>query len=412
MNPIINKKLLLNDLLKDFFNIKEISEFSKNLIDKVSEVKSSKRNLTGKSKEQIDIELNEGNFRTGIDLLITFAESRLVKTKFFEFLLSLGQLTITAGEFALAIDINEKILNQTKNESEYDSINANAYFALADLLSRQAQWQLCFNIVKKAISIFQAIKDRKGIAKCNNLLGTVYGDLGDLKKAKGYFEECLNFLEKEQDKVLSGKVEINLGIINNIQGNFDLALSYYRRALLNFEKISDNKRIAEIRHNMGMTFLKKNEFDAAISDFDKSISHSLQAGFLPTLGITYVSKAYAYTLMNDFTLAEAFSDKAMEICYKTNDKLSIAEIYKVKGIIQKHLSNYQLSENFLLTSLRINKEHTNRLNEAETYYELGLLYKEMNKKPESKNHFNEALKYFKRINAVVEIKIIQELIAE
>lgn len=409
MNTLNNKKLILNDLLKDFFNKAEILELSQNFIDKTLEKKPSGKRLEGVSKQQIEIELTEGNFRIGIDLLITFAESKLLKNKFFEFLLSIGQLTITSGEFALAIDIHEKILAQTKNQTEFNSIIANAYLALADLMSRQAQWDQCFRNAKKAISIFQEIKDRKGIARCNNLLGTVYGDLGDLKKAKEYFEECLTFLDKEKDNALSGKVEINLGIINNIQGKFDPALSYYRRALLKFEKVSDTKRIAEIKHNMGMTFLKKGEFNTAISEFDKSIAASLQAGFLPTLGITYVSKAYAYTLMNDYTLAEAFSDKAMEICYKTNDKLSIAEIYKVKGIIQKYLSNYQLAENFLLTSLRINKEHNNRLNEAETYYELGLLYKEMGK-AESKDNFKNALKYFQKINANNEINTIKALI--
>ena len=133
MNTINNKKIVLNDLLLDFFDKSQIQELSQNFIDKITEKKFTSNKLSGKVKEQINIELNESNFRLGIDLLITFGESKLLQNKFFDFLLALGQLSITSGEFALGIDIHEKILAQTKNQVDFYNIIANAHFALADL---------------------------------------------------------------------------------------------------------------------------------------------------------------------------------------------------------------------------------------------------------------------------------------
>jgi len=401
------KNTLLKDILKSYFSSPEVNEFTKKYLNNFSD---TAKQVTGKkSKQRVEFDLQEDpRLRIETDLLITFAESKLNRNKFLELLLSLGQMAITTGEFSLAIDINEKLLNETKDKKEYLNIAANAFLSLGELNSRQAHWQLSFNNIKKAEELFERQKDSYGKAKCENLLGTIYGETGDLKKAKKYFENSLTLIGNKQDYSLKGKIEINLGIINNIHGNYDLALSYYNRALLNFQKLNNLKRIAEIKHNIGMTYLKLNKYELSLNNFDQSISVSLQAGSLNTLGITYVSKAYLYTLKKDFSLAEAFADKAMDICYKTNDKLSIADIYKIKGIIQKNKSNYETSENYLLTSLRINKEFRNKLNYAETNFELGLLFKEMGNGKESKTYFNEAIKYFKNINALPEIKIIQE----
>ncbi len=407
---ILQREKFLNKILNDFFSKDDIKEFSENFINEDKLAAERKNKIGGTKKEQLELKISESSrFRTEIDLLITFSYEKLPKQKYLELLLSLGNFSINYGEFLLAIEIHERILSEAKDNKEFLNLAANAHLALGDLYSRQALWQLSIKNIRKANSIFLQQRDDKGAANCENLLGTIYGDYGDLKRAKEHFEKSISYLDDKTDNNLIGKIEINLGIINNIQGNFDSALNYYRRALLNFQKVSETKRIAEIHHNMGMTFLKKIEYKQALSEFDQSISFSLQAGFLPILGITYVSKAFLYTLMKDYMLAEAFSDKAMEICYKINDKLSIAEIYKVKGIIQRNMSNYELSENLLLTSLRMNKELDNKLNEAETYYELAILYKETNRENESHDSLGKALKYFKKINAINEIKNLEKL---
>jgi tetratricopeptide (TPR) repeat protein len=392
------KELLLKGILKDYFEKEEISELLREQFKNSEQVNSG---------EQADFQIEESKFRTEVDLLITFAESKLENARFLELLLELGQFTITFGEFPLAVDIHEKVLAETKTKNNCVNITARAYLALGDVFSRQARWHQSFNNIKKAYSLFEKEKDLKGLASCENISGTNYGEIGEFKKAKEHYEKSLSLLENQKDVELTGKTEINLGIINCMQGNYDVSLSYYQRALQNFQKVKDHKRIAEIKHNIGMTYIKMKKYESAINQFDQSVSASLQAGYLPTLGISYVSKAYLYTLMNDFSLASAFGDKAMEICYKTNDKLSIAEVYKVKGIIQRHLSNYETCENYLLTSLRINKELGNKLNQAETSFELALLYKETNRIDESKSCFNHAMRYFRKINAPAEVEYIR-----
>jgi len=402
-----NTEPLVEEVLKNFFTEAEAEEFNTNYLaaEQPHDVSDEKLN------EKFDIDLQSGiRTRSQVDLLITFAENKLPKEKFIDLLLFVGQSTITSGEFSAALEIHEKLAHSSEDTPQMKNIAANAFLRMGEVYSRQAKWELSFNYIGKANKLFQEENEIKGNAECENLMGTIFGDKGELKKAVEHFENALGFLEDNPDNVLKGKIEINLGIINNIQGKYDSALSYFRRALLNFEKADDIRRVAEVRQDMGMVYTKKKEYREALSEFDLSLMAAKEVNYLQSFGINYLSKAYVYTQLSDFDFAEAFADKSMEVAYKLDDKLTIAEVYKIKGIIQRSKNKLAAAENYLLTSLRLNNETGNKLNQAETSYELGMLYNMTKDKEKSKKYFVDALEYYKKIEAEEEIRELEKLL--
>lgn len=403
---LLNKNL--SNILPDYLNENQIKEFESlyrsSLADQsISEVQ------TDTSKEKFKI-ADGLKYRFQVDLLITFSSNKLSKEKFLSLLLYLSQVSITNGEFTTAIEINEKIIFNTSGDKDFINLSADAHLMIGEIYSRQANWQNSFNYIGKARELFEAVNDAKGIAKCENLLGTIYGDLGDVKNAIENFEAALGKPLNDDNYTEKAKIEINLGIVNNIKGLFDEALTYFKRALINYEKVGDKKRIAEIHQNLGMVYTKKGDYTTSLKEFDESFAYAIETDYLQIIGFVYLSKSFVYSQLEDYTFAGAFADKAMEIAYKLNDKLTIAEVYKIKGIIQRNVKNFPLSENYLQTSLRLNIETGNQLNQAETYQELGLLYKDMGNSEESKKNFNLALEYFKKINAEPDIRALEKLI--
>ena len=402
-----NTEPLVEEVLKNFFTEADAEEFNSNYL-----AAEQRQDVTDeKLKEEFDVDLQSGiRIRSHVDLLLTFAENKLPKDKFIDLLLFVGQSTITSGEFSTALEIHEKLAHFSEDTPQMKNIAANAFLRMSEVYSRQAKWELSFSYLGKADNLFQDENDLKGNAECENLMGTIFGDKGELQKAVEHFENALTFLEDNPDNVLKGKIEINLGIINNIQGKFDSALSYFRRALLNFEKAEDIRRVSEVRQDMGMVYTKKKEFREALSEFDLSLMAAKEINYLQSFGINYVSKAYVYTQLSDFDFAEAFADKSMEVAYKLDDKLTIAEVYKIKGIIQRNKNKLVAAENYLLTSLRLNNETGNKLNQAETSYELGILYNIADDNEKSNKYFADALEYYKKIEAEEEIREIEKLI--
>ncbi len=408
----LNKYLTLQEILTGFFSESDISELKKNILRK--KLRETDSTVINQSEcKQIKVDLSDSYLKEfQFQLIITLAEQKLEKIKFIEFLLSLGDYAISLGEYEFAIETHKKIIAESKAEPALANLAANACYSIGEIYSREARWTECFDYTKKAFIMFKNHNDLKGCARCENLLGTIYGERGDLPEAANHFEESLRYLDEKRDAVLIGQIEINLGIINNIYSNYDQALFYYNRALVNFQRLNDHHKLAQIRHNLGITFLKKKEYASALKELDMSIAVSLNDSIFSVLGISYITKAFIYAQMEDVELSKAFAEKAMEICYKTNDKLSVAEIYKVEGIIKRVQKKYSIAENYLLTSLRINREYKNELNYAETSLELGILYKEWNKFENARESFKQALKYFKKIRAVHEIENIEAFIAD
>ncbi len=406
-----NRKIFIEDILKSFFTRKEVNQLSEKFFNE----EKGKR-ITGvkqSDKRQLDYNINKDpKFNSKIDILITYSYSRLPRYKYLELLLLLGQYSITTGEFATSIYINEKIINETKKEKELSNFTSSAALALGEVYSRQAIWDSSFKYIKQAYDMYESSNEPKGCASCENLLGTIYGDLGDLKSARDHFEKSLAWLENVPDTALKGKMEINLGIINNILGDYEEALSYYKRALVNFEKLHNLKRIVEIRYNIGMLYTKKKQLSLAVKEFDRCISIAMQTGYLASVGIAYLSKAFVYTEIKDFYVAEAFADKALEISRKLNDRLTIADLYKIKGIIYKSQKKYGMAEDYMQTSLRLNRELKNQMNEAETLIELGKLYKETKRSDEGVKCFRSAIRYYKKINSSAEMERVRAILQE
>jgi tetratricopeptide (TPR) repeat protein len=346
-----------------------------------------------------------------IDLLITFGFERLSRNKYLLFILNLGSYCINIGELSTAIVLFETIIEETDKKNKYFIIRADAFLRLSEAYRKKAEWQNSFACAKKALHLYSKNNDLIGLTNSFNILGTIYGEQGNLKNALRYFEKCLGTITKSKNNEFKGKIEINLGIIHTILGHYDTALSYFNRALITYNKSGNIKRIAEIRHNIGFLYLRNQKTTSALKEFDRSIATSIKIGYLTALGVSYLGKSFTFALQKDFNLADAFADKAMQICSRTNDKLSVADVYKIKGVIQRERNNFAEAENFLKTSLRINKEYGNKFNEAETYLELGSLYKKIGNSGKSNLMFIEALKYFRSLKAEAKVKAIKDQIS-
>jgi tetratricopeptide (TPR) repeat protein len=408
---VINKaQHTIEKILDSYFSEEEISEYKKFLKRKPfkANLVSSLNNL---NKNQLMGDTPSGSeFTYSSNLLITFAKDKLDKTKFVEFLIHLSNTSIIQGEFTFTIYTLKYLLNLVEGKAELISFQSHALYLLATVYSRLNDWKNSINCLKKAKPLFEAQKDFRGYVRCENLLGIINLDYGKLNNAQKNFENCLSFLNINNDSNLMGTIEINLGIINGMRGEYNESYNYFHRALIKFNRLKNIIRIIELRHNLGLLHTQKKEYKLALGEIDQSISLAGQLNYASNLVISYLAKAFILIKLNDLALASAFSDKSLELSYELNDQLSVADNFKIKGIIERERGNLKLAETHFLTSLRINNELNNRLNYAETSIELGILYKTKGDFESAGNYLKSALKYYKSIKHTEEITYLEELL--
>ena len=324
-----------------------------------------------------EMKIPEGTDRRAqIDSLITFASDRLPEEKMTELLLRLGELMYYLGEMEISTDMSEEVLSRTNKKEELESVRAEANLQMARLKWSQGYWDESKSYARKAHKIYTKNNDVTGFAKYENLLGTIYGEKGDLKKAMLHFEKGLAILGNSENKEIRAMLEMNLGVIHTMQNNFETAEDELKNSLDHYHELEDKRSMARALHNLGQLHTSMGNYENAMSDFDNCLSISTEQGYLSNCTISYLGKAHIFAKNGNYQQAEFNADMAMELAYKLNDTLTIADAYKVKGMIYKHKSDIDLAEEFLESSLRLNKDFGNDYNYSESSGELRELYLE------------------------------------
>ena len=334
-----------------------------------------------------------------INGLVTFVEKKLTAEKLFSLLIDLSQIMTFNGEISIATELCDDVISKAADEEKFIKYRAEAYLSLARIAWSQAYWDQSLENVQESYNIFASIEDKEGSARCENMLATIYGEKGDVKRSLDHLEKGLYYLAESDDIALRGMFEVNLGILYQIQGETGKALWNLKNGLAKYEKLNDLRKVSRVHHNLGMIYTKTEDYQAAIEEFNKSINISMENGYLSNCAIGYIGKAYIYTKLKNNALADVFTDKAMEISYKINDTLSIAEVYKIKGMIQNDLENFELSEELFENSIRLNEDFGNDLNKAESFQEMSSLYERVDRKDQAENVKKSAEQYYKSVSS-------------
>ena len=407
MEPSINNfKKELDRLLEKYLADGKLNHLNQNLNPPKERDNKIPAVINNFYLNQLQIDTDNYNERIKIDRSITLLKKTLQQDSFNEFLLDLGQLCLSGGRLNLANEIFRKV----KTLSSKTIHKAESLLGLADVFSRRADWKKSIKAIETAEIFYRELNDKSGQANCTNLLGTIYGECGDLSKAKDHFFNSLLLLNHAKDLELAANLEMNLGIIDNIQGHKNESIKHLTKALKGYEKLGNNRRIAETRHNLGMVYLESGDHESALKSFDEGIEIARQGRFMSILCVIYLAKSQILVAKNDIINAARFADKALDISNATDDKLTSADIYKVKGLIERSRKNYHDAETFLLNSLRMNTSLKNIRNIAETSFELGLLSSDMGNESGKIDWLQKSLDYYSEIGSAEKVTIIEELL--
>lgn len=393
-----NYKSIIKDL-KGLLNTYLTESFAKNFIKildvNVSLKPNQEQDISGIEKSQIQYEPPKGiNYRITIDKVLTHCVRILPEEKYFSLMLDLSQLMFFAGEISYSLEIAEDLLNKLQSNGKYASILAEVNLMISKIYWSQAYWEDCNNFISEAMNIFNSINSKPGIAKCENMLGTLYGEKGEFNLAQTHFENALKHLNGENNLSARAMILTNLGIINTIKGIYEKAIWNYKNSAEIFNRLKDVRRLSRVYHNIGMLYTRMEKYGAALDEFNKCIALSLENDYLSNCAVAYIGKAFIYTKLKNPALAVAFTDKAMEIAYKINDTLSMADIYKIKGMIQNDMNNFELSEELFENSIRLNKDIESKLNEAESCAQLGELLEKSDRIKDAKSYIAVAENFF------------------
>ena len=220
--------------------------------------------------------------------------------------------------------------------------------------------------------------------------GNAYQIKGDYTKALESYFQAANTANNDVDK---GVIKISIGDVYSVANNHERAVKYYEEAIQFFEKDKDSLMLAHVLFNAGDGYLKSNQLEKATNYikraekiFKNNENEQALAYSLGTLGLIYGKQGRDEE-------AEKNLKEAIQILETEEDYSPICEFLSGMSSIYEEKDQDSLAIEFALLSRDLAKTYGFKDRILEADLNLSQLYEKTGNIPESYNFYKEYILY-------------------
>jgi sensor histidine kinase YesM len=226
-----------------------------------------------------------------------------------------------------------------------------------------------------ALNIFEKIQNQRGIAFSYNNIGAVYSHLKNYSKAEAYYQKSLTIkLQNGLNKEASSSY-VNLGNIRMYKKDLEACIRYYTKALVNAKKYNDNHNVTIALMNLGEAYIDSRNPRKALVYYTNVLPMIEESGNAYHKAQATYAVGKIYTDLNEFKLAESNLRKALSISQDIKIKSLELNVFRSLSKLYEKEKKYEqaLYYNKLYLSLNdtiYNQENTKNIGEMQARYEL------------------------------------------
>jgi len=168
---------------------------------------------------------------------------------------------------------NARLLNDVSVELrqfDTDVAHALAYRARSFSNLLEGHYGEAKEDLELALSLYQKIGDKKGMASCMNGIGIIHEDLGNYSACLEHLHKALALYEEITDVGGMGAVTSNIGNAFNATGDLPAAMEYWNRALALHEQAGNRQNIANTTSNLGALFASTGDRQRGIEFIERA----------------------------------------------------------------------------------------------------------------------------------------------
>jgi len=134
---------------------------------------------------------------------------------------------------------------------------------LATVYYQSGKLNKSYSFTLEALDIYQRLKDRCGIAYCQNLLGVYYKGIHKYDQAIEYFQNGLKLGKEISKKSIVGAILNDLGSLYTVMGDTLKAIQTYKEAVKYQQSSVPSYKRGEFELNLGHLYIMHGEFTRA-----------------------------------------------------------------------------------------------------------------------------------------------------
>jgi serine phosphatase RsbU (regulator of sigma subunit)/Tfp pilus assembly protein PilF len=318
--------------------------------------------------------------------------------------------SIFIGVFLILISLTSRAQNYDSiwkiwyNTKLHDTIRLDALYTLSwegtlfsdpDSSFKLAQMQYDY-AKKKGYKIYEA--------QALNTQGVYFYFSGDLDQAEKKYLQSLAIKEEINDQLGIAGTTGNLGLIYYSKGNNIKAIEYYLKSLKMQEILGNYNGIANALNNIGNVYASINESDKAIEYYLKCLKIYEDNKDLRGIGSTNNNLGGIYIDKKQYEKAVPYLEKALTIRRQIDEKNGIAETLNNLGTAYYNFKKYPESRAYFLESKEIRELTNDKSGKAAVLKNMANLEITLKNYSKAIELANEALKYAKETETILEIR--------
>ena len=183
---------------------------------------------------------------------------------------SLGKIRWLQGEVSEAIRLYNVALDLAGTQASKEAAMALAGLGHAHLV--RSEYREAREVFTKVLDIHETIGDDAGVAGTLNNIGNAYMGLGDYDRALEYYSRCVPVSERIGHLEFLANHLNNIGVIHYYKGDFAKALEYYGMSRAMKDRIGNRLGAASTAGNMAQIYADQGEVEKAMEILRRNLS--------------------------------------------------------------------------------------------------------------------------------------------
>lgn len=236
-------------------------------------------------------------------------------------------------------------------DPSYDSLKAKTFSRLSLYYMITGKYDESFNLAQKSLSIYEKLKDERGIAETKFNVASIYYKTNDVQTSVVLLIDSLVVFKKHNDYQNISKCEKALGSIYEFTGNEQKAITANKNAIVAAKKANDLNLESNALNNLSSIYLKNNNIDLAKEFIENSISLKSKTNDLRGLAFSIYGRGKIFLEQRNYIEAEKCFLKAIEIHLEMNEKFGLAMAYNKLAKLYLEDNKNDLAKKYSSTGL-------------------------------------------------------------
>jgi tetratricopeptide (TPR) repeat protein len=213
------------------------------------------------------------------------------------------------GAYELVAKMRERLAQHLEN-AELRQINVGELGTIYGFLGDEKK---ALSYHEEALAIARQLGQRSNEGVWLNNLGNRHYYLGDIQRAQGYYKQALAIAKEEHDRT-SQIIQLNaLATCRAQYGDWEAALGHYQEGLAISRELQDIESEGNCLGNMAIVYMMQGNIVQSIALHDQRLAIAQQSGALLDQAKAMSNMAEALILLDQFEEAEDLLKKAIKI---------------------------------------------------------------------------------------------------